>query len=236
MVTSAPEQIYEILVVEDEEETAELVCSILNEAGHLTQFVSSGEDALEVIREIEPDLIILDIDLPGINGHELLSHIRGERIIPVIVLSGWGKDKERVMALDLGADDFISKPFSKEELVARVHALMRRVLEWTPVPDTRMRVRDLELDISRRQASIRNKRLHLTPNEYDILILLMKNSGKVVSHEYIMENVWGESITDFSVLRVNISRLRNKIEEQSRRPLYIVTVPGQGYWMPVDKP
>jgi DNA-binding response OmpR family regulator len=150
----------------------------------------------------------------------------------MIVLSGFGKDRDRVIALEAGADDYLAKPFSPEELIARVRALLRRV-EWTPKPETHLSVRDLELDLPRRQATIMGKRLHLTPIEYGILVTLMRLVGKVVSHDELLHAVWGDQYKgDYSVLRVNISRLRQKLEENSRRPTYIVTVPGQGYWMP----
>ncbi|MBC8100788.1 MAG: response regulator transcription factor, partial [Armatimonadetes bacterium] len=156
--------------------------------------------------------------------------------LPVIVISGYGKDRDRVLALEAGADDYMQKPFSPDELIARVRALLRRV-EWTPKPETQMVVRRLELDMPRRQATIRGRKLHLTPIEYGILALLMRKSGKVVTHDDLLRAVWGDQYRgDYSVLRVNISRLRQKLEENPRRPSYIVTVPGEGYWMPTSKP
>jgi DNA-binding response OmpR family regulator len=153
----------------------------------------------------------------------------------MIVLSGFGKDRDRVVALEAGADDYMAKPFSPEELVARVKALLRRV-EWTPKPETHLRVRELELDMPRRQATIRGIRLHLTPIEYGILVKLMRNAGQVIDHDELLRSVWGDQYRgDFSVLRVNISRLRQKLEENPRRPAYIVTAPGQGYWMPTNR-
>jgi two-component system KDP operon response regulator KdpE len=129
----------------------------------------------------------------------------------------------------------MDKPFSSEELVARVGALLRRV-DWTPQPETRLVVRSLELDIPHRQATIRGRRLHLTPVEYGLLLILMRNAGRVVSHDEMLRAVWGDEYEgDYSVLRVNISRLRQKLEENPRRPSYIVTVPGEGYRMPASR-
>ncbi|MCA9885563.1 MAG: response regulator transcription factor [Anaerolineae bacterium] len=224
-----------ILIVEDDEDTAEVVCTLLEDAGFNAESVGEGEVALNEITSNAPDLVLLDIDLPDINGIDLLRSVRTHSFLPMIILSGFGQDNDRVLALEAGADDYMSKPFSPEELVARVRALLRRV-EWTPKPETRLKVRDLELDMPRRQAMIRGRRLHLTPIEYGILVMLMRSSGKVVSHDELLRSVWGEQYRgDFSVLRVNISRLRQKLEENPRRPSYIVTAPSQGYWMPIKR-
>jgi two-component system KDP operon response regulator KdpE len=170
------------------------------------------------------------------HGLEILRTVRMHSFLPMIVISGSGRDRDRVLSLEAGADDYLAKPFSPDELIARVKALMRRV-EWTPKPETRMTVRRLELDMPRRRVTIRGELLHLTPIEYGILVILMRRAGKVVTHEDMLRAVWGETYQrDFSVLRVNISRLRQKLEENPRRPTYIVTVPGQGYWMPTGKP
>lgn len=225
----------QILIVEDDEDTAEVIVTLLQDAGYNAMAVDRGEMALEEIAQASPDLVLLDLNLPDIHGLEVLRTVRSRSFLPMIVLSGYGKDRDRVVALEIGADDYMSKPFSPEELVARVKALLRRV-EWTPKPETHMTVRQLELDMPRRQAMIRGKRLHLTPNEYGILVALMRNAGEVVTHDDLLRAVWGDHYKgDFSVLRVNISRLRQKIEENPRRPTYIVTMPGQGYWMPTNR-
>lgn len=231
MVMTADETL-QILVVEDDEDTAEVVTTLLKDAGYHAFAVDEGRTALDEITTIHPDLVLLDINLPDMNGLEVLRAVRVHSFLPMIVLSGYGKERDRVQALEAGADDYMSKPFSPEELVARVRALLRRV-EWTPKPDTQLVVRRLELDMPRRQAQINGKRLHLTPIEYGILVTLMRNAGKVISHDDLLRAVWGDNYrSDFSVLRVNISRLRQKLEDNPRRPGYIITVPGQGYWMP----
>ncbi len=225
----------QILIVEDDEDTAEVVCTLLEEAGFRTMAVDRGDLALTEIAAESPDLVLLDINLPDINGLDVLRSVRSHSFLPMIVLSGFGKDRDRVLALEAGADDYMAKPFSPEELVARVRALLRRV-EWTPKPETHLKIRQLELDMPRRQATIRGKRLHLTPIEYGILVTLMRNAGQVVTHDEMLQAVWGDSYQgDFSVLRVNISRLRQKLEENPRRPTYIVTVPGRGYWLPTNR-
>ncbi|MBL8116059.1 MAG: response regulator transcription factor [Anaerolineae bacterium] len=222
----------QILIVEDDEDTAEVVCTLLNEAGYNAVAVDRGEDALHEIAATSPDLVLLDLNLPDIHGLDVLKQVRERSFLPMIVLSGFAKERDKVNALEAGADDYLSKPFSPEELVARVKALLRRI-NWTPQPETKLTVRQLELDIPRRQAFIRGERLHLTPIEYGLLVTLMRNSGQIVTHDELLKGVWNEQYAgDYSVLRVNISRLRQKIELNPRHPAYIVTVPGQGYRMP----
>jgi DNA-binding response OmpR family regulator len=224
-----------ILIVEDDEDTAEVVCSLLQTAGYRATAVPRGELAINEISATSPDLVLLDINLPDMSGIEVLRSVRTYSFLPMIVLSGYGKDRDRVMALEAGADDYLAKPFSPEELIARVKALLRRV-EWTPKPETFLKVRQLELDISRRQAAIRGERLTLTPIEYGILVMLMRSAGQVVNHDDLLKAVWGDQYKgDYSVLRVNVSRLRQKVEDNPRRPTYIVTAPGQGYWMPTNR-
>lgn len=234
MVTSE-ERPLQILVVEDDEDTSEVVCTLLSQAGYDTVPVETGELALNTIANQTPDLVLLDINLPDINGLDVLRSVRAHSFLPMIVLSGFGRDRDRVVALEEGADDYLGKPFSSDELVARVRALLRRV-GWTPKPETHIIVRQLELDMPRRQALIKGKRLHLTPIEYGILVTLMRSAGKIVSHDELLKAVWGDNYKgDYSVLRVNVSRLRQKLEENPRHPEYVVTVPGRGYWMPVNQ-
>jgi two-component system, OmpR family, KDP operon response regulator KdpE len=235
MVMLEPEQTLKILVVEDDDDTAEVVCTLLADAGYKAQAVDKGESALDQISHRSPDLVVLDINLPDINGLDVLRRVRAHSFLPMIVLSGFARETDKVVALEAGADDFMVKPFSPEELVARVRALLRRV-EWTPKPESKLVVRQLELDMPRRLATIRGRKLHLTPIEYGILVTLMRHAGEVINHDELLQAVWGDQYQgDHSVLRVNISRLRQKLEENPRRPTYIVTVPGQGYRMPVGR-
>ncbi len=235
VMTTFEEQALNILIVEDDNDTAEVVSTLLNSAGYNAFAVDNGETALHTIHQQHPDLVLLDINLPDMNGLDILRSVRSHSSLPMIVLSGYGGDEDRVKALEVGADDYLAKPFSPEELVARVKALLRRV-EWTPKPDTKIRVRQLELDMPRRLAMIKGRLLHLTPIEYGILVMLMKSAGDVVHHDDLLKYVWGDEYEgDYSVLRVNISRLRQKIEDNPRRPTYIVTASGRGYWMPTKR-
>lgn len=235
VMMTEPGQTTQILIVEDDEDTSEVVTALLNDAGYNTFSVERGEQALHAIEGVTPSLVVLDLNLPDINGLEVLRRVRARSFLPMIILSGNGRESDKVLALEAGADDFLVKPFSPEELVARVRALLRRV-EWTPKPETKLSVRQLELDMPRRLAMIRGRKLHLTPIEYGILVTLMRNAGEIISHDELLQAVWGDHYTgDHSVLRVNISRLRQKLEENPRRPTYIVTVPGQGYRMPTGR-
>jgi DNA-binding response OmpR family regulator len=231
-MVSVQERALQILIVEDDYDTAEVMDALLRDVGFQTAIVENGSEALAAITRSAPDLVLLDLNLPDMHGMDILRQVRTHSHLPMIVVSGFGKDRDRILALEQGADDYMTKPFSADELVARVKALLRR-MEWTPKLETRLKVRRLELDMPRRQATIRGHRLHLTPIEYSILALLMRKAGRVVTHDDLLQAVWGDNASgDFSVLRVNISRLRQKLEENPRRPMYIVTVPGEGYWMP----
>ncbi len=233
---TATEQNRHILIVEDDADTAEMVSIFLETAGYSTATADSGETALNEITSQQPDLVLLDLGLPDMSGLDVLKQVRASSFLPLIVISGKTQERDKVVALEQGADDYMGKPFSQEELLARVMALLRRV-GWTPIPEPKLTVRHLELDMARRQASIRGKRLHLTPVEYGILVTMMRSAGEVVSHDELLHAVWGERYEgDYSVLRVNISRLRQKLEENPRHPSYVVTVPGQGYIMPLKRP
>ncbi len=235
VMAEATETLARILVVEDESDTAEVICDLLQNAGYKATAVESGEEALQYIGQ-NYDLVLLDIKLPDMNGLEVLRRARSESYDqPMIVLSGYGTGSDRVAALEDGADDYLSKPFSPEELVARIRAICRRI-KWSPRRSTRLVVRELELDMTRRIAFVRGQRVNLTPTEYAILAQLMRNAGKVVTHEELSRSVWGENCgSDYRVLRVNISRLRQKIEEKDREPTYIVTVPNIGYYIPSER-
>jgi two-component system KDP operon response regulator KdpE len=170
--------------------------------------------------------------LPDMPGLEVVRQMRENSPTPLIAISGMTQDGDKVAALDMGADDYVDKPFSPEELLARINALLRRVSALS-LAEPRLKTRQLEIDLTRRLAMMNGRKLHLTPVEYGILVTLMKQAGKVVSHDELLRAVWGNTYEgDYSVLRVNISRLRQKLEDKPRFPSYIVTVPGQGYTMP----
>jgi two-component system KDP operon response regulator KdpE len=175
-----------------------------------------------------PDLIILDLGLPDIDGVEITRRLREWSQTPVIILSVREQEADKISALDAGADDYLTKPFSSGELMARIRVAIRRssMPEGEPV----LQVGDLQIDLSRHIVSVGEKEIALTPTEYDLLRLLMQNAGKVITHRQLLRNVWGPGYeTEPHLLRVNISNLRRKIETDPARPRYIVTEPGVGY-------
>ncbi len=229
MVTTFVHEQTQILVVEDDIEVAELVCEQLEAAGFPTFWAQRGEDAISILENQRAGLVLLDLSLPDVDGFDLLYKVRAQSPIPIIVISGYSQNTDKVRAFEAGADDFISKPYASSILIARIKALIRRVGIPTNV-ETRLSVGPIEIDITRRQTFLRGKKLHLTPTEYSILVTLMRNTGQVVSHNELMQNVWGDQYgADFSVLRVNISRLRTKLGDSSRQPRLILTIPGGGY-------
>jgi two-component system KDP operon response regulator KdpE len=216
-----------VLIFEADDDTAETVSAALEVAGFSPTRAPSGR-LYEEIQTRQPDLIIFDVSRP--NGIDALRQLRATSTVPVIALNE-GQARGRVEALEAGADDVVAAPVVRAELAARANALMRRI-ERTPQPDDRIAIRNLELFMTRRVVLLKGRRLHLTPIEYNILLTLMRNASKTVTHEELLQTVWGNAHNnDYSVLRVNISRLRQKLEENPRNPSYIVTVPGEGYVM-----
>ena len=230
------EQSRQILIVDDEEETAEAISLLLETAGFTTATVDAGLAALKELQETTPDLVLLSPTLPDMDSVDLMRQVRERSSTPIIAVNADPDDKDaKVRALEAGADDIVVRPAPPEELLGRIGAILRRV-EWSPATEPRMEVRQLSLDVARRMAFLHDRKLQLTPIEYSILITLMRNAGHVVPHEELLKAVWrtGQG-NDFSVLRVNISRLRQKLEDNPRRPGYIVTVPGRGYVMPAGR-
>lgn len=223
-----------ILVIDDEPKIIRFLNTSLNLAGYETYPASTGEEALEIFANHELDLIILDLGLPDLDGFDILRSIRTQSTIPIIILTARDDEKDKVRGLELGADDYLTKPFGTQELKARIEAVLRRI-RWSPQPSdaTEFQRQDLYIDIQRRRVTIRGTEVHLTPTEYDLLRVLIQNSGHVLSHTDLLSRVWGEEYrNDLAILRVNVSRLRQKLEEDPRNPQYIVTVPGVGYTLP----
>jgi two-component system KDP operon response regulator KdpE len=195
---------------------------------------TTGEEALELFEAEKPDLLILDLGLPGIDGFEVLRRIREYSIVPVIILTARDDEKDKVTGLELGADDYLTKPFGSAELEARIQAVLRRV-DWSPQQNDLLDYshNDLDVDFRRRRVTMRDDDIHLTPTEYELLRVLITHAGQVMLHGDLLARVWGQEYrNDLAILRVNISRLRQKLEADPRNPEYILTVPGVGYTVP----
>jgi two-component system KDP operon response regulator KdpE len=219
-----------ILVVDDEPAIRRTLRVNLTASGYAVTAVVSGEEALDCVAEHAPNLVILDLMLPGLSGLDTCRALRTESSVPILVLSARGEEETKVRALDLGADDYLTKPFGMEEMLARVRALLRRPPMSAPSEGGTLHVGDLALDLDRRDVRRGKTRLDLTAREFDVLAYLMRHTGKVVTHRLLLSEVWGpEYRDDTHYLHVFINRLRNKIEDDPGHPRYIVTDPGVGY-------
>ena len=223
-----------LLLIEDDVDFVTSLADLLSKEGYHVCTALTGQAGLEAYEDLRPHLILLDLALPDIDGLQVLQSLRESSNLPILIVSASDNDTTKVRALEMGADDYVTKPFHPEELYARIAALLRRV-GWTPTPETVIEVRGLRLDIARRQVTHNGTPLHLTPIEFSILSTLMQHAGEVVTHDVMLRSVWGTHYAgDFSVLRVNISRLRQKIETRADRPTLIVTVARKGYRMPSE--
>ncbi|HEY9765433.1 MAG TPA: response regulator transcription factor [Chroococcales cyanobacterium] len=218
-----------ILVVDDEEQIRRALKSILTIRKYRVLLASSGEEALDLAIDTPPDLVILDLSLPGIGGVEVCRELRTWLNAPILILSVKSNDSEKISALDSGADDYLTKPFSAGELLARIRALLRRS-EMLVVPIPVIQAGELEIDLARRLVSHRGQGISLTPIEYGILTFLAQNANCVVTSKMLIESVWGEAACeDTQALRVHVSHLRKKIEANPHLPQRIITEPGIGF-------
>jgi two-component system KDP operon response regulator KdpE len=217
-----------ILIIDDERAIRRFLHTVL-EAHHYQVFeAESGEEGLALSAQQRPDIVILDLGLPGISGIEVTRRLREWSQVPIIVLSVRDRETDKIAALDAGADDYLTKPFGAGELLARLRAALRRVAR--PAPDPIFKIGALTVDLTRRQVTADGKDVQLTPTEYDLLRTLVTNAGKVVTHDQLLQEVWGEGYDDaFHLLHVNISNLRHKLEPEPSRPRYLITEPGVGY-------
>jgi two-component system KDP operon response regulator KdpE len=217
-----------ILVVDDEHEIRRFLRASLRAQQYEVLEASNGTQALEVMTQHQPDLMILDLGLPDIDGVEVTRRIREWSQIPIIILSVRDREKDKIEALDGGADDYLTKPFGVGELMARMRVVMRRIPSEAQEPV--FTVKGLKIDLSRHQVSLAEKDIPLTPTEFDLLRVLIQNAGKVITHRQLIQKVWGSGYEDESrLLRVNISNLRHKIEPDPNLPYYILTELGVGY-------
>jgi two-component system KDP operon response regulator KdpE len=219
-----------ILIVDDEPQITRVLRRSLSAHRYEVRTAADGESALETVRDFAPDLIITDLSMPEMNGIELCREIRKKSEIPIIVLSVKGEEKTKVEALDAGADDYITKPFGIEELLARVRAALRRAPQKSEQQTENLSEGDFAVNFAARQVFVRGSEIHLTPKEFDLLVYLFQNRGKVLTHRKLLAAVWGGDYTEQpEYLRVFIGNLRKKIETNHAEPKYILTEPWVGY-------
>ncbi len=217
-----------ILVVDDEAAIQRFLGTALDTGEFSLHQAETGHAALAAAVALKPEVILLDLGLPDMDGVEVIRRIREWSQVPIIVLSVREREDDKVQALDAGADDYLTKPFGVGELLARIRVALRRSLQQAPEPV--YRIDELEVDLGRRRVLVRNAEVQLTPTEYDLLRLLVTHAGKVLTHGQILKQIWGTAYVEQPhVLRVNISNLRHKIEQDPSRPRYILTEPGVGY-------
>jgi two-component system, OmpR family, KDP operon response regulator KdpE len=217
-----------ILVVDDEPQIRRVLRSSLSTRGYVITEAKTGEEALELLRKERPDLILLDVNMPGIGGIETCREIRRGSDAPIIMLTVRDAERDKVAALDAGADDYVVKPFGIEELLARIRAALRRYALTDALPP--FLSKDLTVDFATRQVTVRDQVVHLTPKEFDVLKHLVANQGKPLTHRRLLQAVWGPDYgEETDSLRVVINQLRKKIEDDPARPKYILTEPWVGY-------
>jgi len=217
-----------ILVVDDEPQIRRVMRSTLSSRGYVISEAKTGEEALETMREERPDLVLLDMNMPGMGGIEACREIRRASDVPIIMLTVRNAERDKVAALDAGADDYVVKPFSIEELLARIRAALRRYSPDDTLPS--FVSKDLMINFEARQVTVRDRAVHLTPKEYEVLKHLVASQGKPLTHRRLLQSVWGPDYGEETEnLRVVINQLRKKIEANPTRPKYILTEPWVGY-------
>ncbi len=227
MIDVVRESLSRVLVIEDERPIRRLLQTLLGDSWQVLE-AETGQAGLELAASARPDILILDLGLPDQDGLDVLRRLREWSQVPVIVISVRDREQDKVAALDAGADDFLTKPFGAGELTARMRAALRRAV----APETMAvyRDRDLMVDLTRREVRVADSPVGLTPTEYDLLRVMVQHAGKVLTHQQLIQTVWGGSQdAGAHLLRVNVSNLRRKIEKDPLRPQHILTEPGVGY-------
>lgn len=226
------------LVIEDEAPIRRFLKLMLTEHGYIFREALNGAEGLQKTAFEKPDLVILDLGLPDMDGLEVTKKIREWSAVPIIVLSARMDDKDKVTVLDSGADDYLTKPFSAAELLARLRVALRRslsVLSGTGEREPSVEFGRVRVDLLHRIIKVAEEQVHLTPIEYKMLVVLIRNAGRVVTHNHLLREIWGDDYSDENhYVRVYMAQLRRKLEEDSARPRYILTEPGVGYRLKVD--
>jgi two-component system, OmpR family, KDP operon response regulator KdpE len=227
---SGPEAKGNILVVDDEPQITRVLKTTLSSQGYGVRTASDGDEATQLMKDWTPDLVITDLRMPNLDGLGLCKYIRAKSRIPIIVLSVKGEERTKVEALDAGADDYVTKPFSVNELLARVRAALRRATAPEQSEASLIEVGDFRIDIPARSVRVKDREVHLTPKEFDLLVHLARHAGKVLTHRALLAAVWGgNSVEQPEYLRVFVGHLRKKLEPDESTPRYILTEPWVGY-------
>jgi len=228
----AAEEKASILVVDDEPQIARVLKTTLASHGYSIRTARDGDEAVQLMKDWPPDLLITDLRMPNMDGLALCRHVRrGNSAMPIIVLSVRGEERTKVEALDAGADDYVTKPFSVNELLARVRAALRRAAaSKQPEPEEAIAIGDFRIDLQGHRVHLKDQEIKLTPKEFDLLAHLARHPGKVITHRALLAAVWGANSTEQpEYLRVFIGHLRRKLEPDEKTPRYIVTEPWVGY-------
>jgi DNA-binding response OmpR family regulator len=218
------------LVVDDEPHVASLIADVLAAEGFAVTTAVDGPAALRRARASRPDVVVLDVGLPGLDGFEVCRALRKEAPVPIVFVTARGEEIDKVVGLELGADDYIVKPFSPRELAARVRAVLRRAGTPAPPPAQRRVAGDLAIDADKREVTLSGKRVDLKPREFDVLWLFFRNDGRVFTREQLIESLWGYDYDgDPRTVDVHIRRIRRAIDDHAERPRYLHTIHGVGY-------
>ena len=223
-----------ILVIDDDERLRELVAEYLSSRGFAVQTAEDGEAGLAVLASQSPDLVVLDVMMPGRDGFEMVKEIRKDSRVPIIMLTARGDETDRIVGLELGADDYLPKPFNPRELLARIQAVLRRS-DDADEHSTRLTAGPLVIDVDRRQVELDGRPIELTTTEFEILRTMVANAGRVISRERLMELARGEDFASFDrSVDVHVSHIRKKLGDDPRKPTFVKTVRGVGYTIPRD--
>ena len=226
-----------ILLVDDEVAIQRAVAPLLRSRGYEVEVAGSGTDALARVASHPPDLLVLDLGLPDLEGTEVCRRVRAESKVPIVVLSARGAEADKVQALDLGADDYVTKPFGPEELLARIRVALRRVLSEETSESGRLHAGDITIDYDRRRALRGDAEIRLTPKEFELLSLLVKNHDRVLTHRAILKAIWGaNAVEQPEHLWTLVAQLRRKVEIDPARPRYLLSEPWVGYRFSTAEP
>jgi len=217
-----------VLVVDDEPQIVRGLRVVLRNAGFRVDAAGTKEEALDAVSHRPPDAVLLDLVLPDGSGVDVCRQVREWSQVPIVVVSAVGDEREKVRALDAGADDYVTKPFGSQELAARLRAVLRRVSDTATEPT--VTIGDLVIDLADRRVHRGDEHIHLTPIEFDVLRVLAQNRGRLVTHKQLLQEVWGPAYGEEThYLRVHVAHIRRKIEVDPSRPQYVITEPGVGY-------